>query len=488
MAIKPSIPKGTRDFGPAEVHRRQYILDTIREVFELYGFQPIETPAMEQMSTLTGKYGEEGDKLLFRILNSGDYLSKADAQTLQNKDSGGLAPSIAEKGLRYDLTIPFARFVVQHQNDITLPFRRYQMQPVWRADRPQKGRYREFWQCDADVIGSDSLVSEVELVEIYHRVFDELAIPVTIKINHREFLRVLGQFFNIENRLSEFLAVLDKIDKVGMTTVIQELGSKGFMQIEGGSPVDSGLQNIKDEAKNSINLRNAFQAVRSKLTALNQSVKPDHKDQMDEALYRNTILEQFYELLGWIEPLNKKENDEVVDRVVFDPFLARGLDYYTGTILEVTANNVEIGSIGGGGRYDNLTGVFGLPGISGVGISFGLDRIYDVLEAIDGFPEQVAHTTEAFVVRFEDAPIDKLMAITRDLRKAGIRTEIYPDVAKMKKQFKYADQNHVLWVITAGPEELDKGQVGLKNMTTGDQQTLKLTDAIEQIKADRNNA
>lgn len=452
MAIKPAIPKGTRDFGPKEVHRRQFILNTIRETFEQYGFQPIETPAMENMSTLTGKYGEEGDKLLFRILNSGDYLSKADQQALADQDSNALATSIAEKGLRYDLTIPFARFVVQHQNDITFPFRRYQMQPVWRADRPQKGRYREFWQCDADVIGSDSLVSEVELVEIYLRVFEKLGIPVTVRLNNRKLLEGLAEVIGAKDRFGDITTALDKLDKIGWDGVSDDMANRGMND-----------QTIKQ-------LRSIMEDAGNKLEEWKEAWKNSEKGTMGWSEL-NTV----FELL----------TSEDTENTVFDPTLARGLDYYTGTILEVTAKKVDMGSIGGGGRYDNLTGVFGLEGISGVGISFGLDRIYDVLEEMDGFPEQATKGTEALFIRFEDAPLNKLMEMVRTARNHNVRSELYPDAVKLKKQFKYADQNNIPWVVTAGPEELANNQVGLKNMVTGEQQTLTLPEALAQIEKNR---
>ena len=447
--IKPSIPKGTRDFGPAEVARRQHIMRTIREVFELYGFKPIETPAIEQLSTLTGKYGNEGEKLLFKVLNSGDYLAKANEQALTARDSNALVSSISEKGLRYDLTIPFARYVVMHQNDITLPFRRYQMQPVWRADRPQKGRYREFWQCDADVVGSDSLVCEAELVQIYRLVFERLKVPVHIRINNRKVLDGIATAIGAGEKVNSLTIALDKLDKIGWPGVAAEMEQNGFT----GEQVAS-LKGLLEIGRSPEQLAEA-------LAPYPQGAKG---------------IAEFQELFGLLTSHDKQSAQ-------FDPTLARGLDYDTGTILEVRAEGADIGSIGGGGRYDDLTGVFGLPGVSGVGISFGLDRIYDVMDAKGLFPPDAGTVTQALLVHFDQATFARAFQLVQTLRKAGIPSELYPDQAKIQKQMKYAHTNAIPYVLVVGEQELASGMVTLKTMATGDQQYVKPEEAITIIKA-----
>lgn len=445
MAIqKASVPKGTRDFSSEEVSKRQYIFDKIRRQFQLFGYEPIETPSFENLSTLTGKYGEEGDRLIFKILNSGDFLLKVDEETLQQKDSQKIIPQISERALRYDLTVPFARYVVQHQNEITFPFKRYQMQPVWRADRPQKGRFREFYQCDADVVGSDSLLQEVELISLYDAVFTDLKIPVEIHFNNRKILSGLAEVADISDQLIDFTVALDKLDKIGKEKVIEEMLNKGIPQ-------------------NSID----------KLSAL-FDLKGDYKTQ----------LKSLYEILDSSE-IGKKGIEELefvfkrVDQLGLESAvlklnltLARGLDYYTGAIFEVKAKEVELGSIGGGGRYDDLTGIFGLKDLSGVGISFGLDRIYLVLEEMKLFPESVQNSLEVLFINFGEKEADKAMQLAKDLRSRNVKCEVYPENAKMKKQMQYADRKSVHHVVMIGEKELQTGQFTLKNMISGDQKSL----------------
>jgi len=444
MAIqKPSIPKGTRDFSPEEVSRRQYIFDKIRHQFQLFGYSPIETPSFENLSTLTGKYGEEGDRLIFKILNSGDFLAETDEKLLQEKDSRKLIPQISEKALRYDLTVPFARYVVQHQNEITLPFKRYQMQPVWRADRPQKGRFREFYQCDADVVGSNSLLQEVELVSLYDAVFNELKVPVEIHFNNRKILSGLAEVADISDKLIDFTVALDKLDKIGEEKVKEEMLQKGIPQ----ASIDrlSALFTMSGDFKSQL----------SSLETILSSSETGMKG-IEETRY---VFEQV-ENLG----LNSSE-------LVLNLTLARGLDYYTGAILEVKAKNVQLGSIGGGGRYDDLTGIFGLKGLSGVGISFGLDRIYLVLEELNLFPESLENTLDVLFINFGEKESAKAMEFAKVLRKENIRCEVYPDAAKMKKQMQYADKKAVKFVVVIGEEELKSGQATIKNMYTGEQFT-----------------
>ncbi len=445
MSSKPSIPKGTRDFSPAEMLRRNYIFDTVRSVFSLYGYLPIETPAMENLSTLLGKYGEEGDKLLFRILNSGDFLSGVDRINISSTDPAKLSAQICEKGLRYDLTVPFARFVVQHREEITFPFRRYQMQPVWRADRPQKGRYREFYQCDVDVIGSDSLLNEFELVQIIDQVFRLLNINITIKINNRKILSGIAEIIGEKEKITDITVAIDKLEKIGADGVKKELLEKGISEdaIAKLTPI--------------INLEGT---VGEKLEILSEVFKSSEDGLKGVA--------EMKELFGYIAA------EPFAASVELDLSLARGLNYYTGAIFEVKANDTVMGSICGGGRYDNLTGIFGLPGVSGVGVSFGADRIYDVMLQLNLFPESTGTGTRALVVNFGSGELPVLIKLTDDLRKEGISTEIYPDAAKLKKQFAYADARKIPYVIIAGSEEIKNNQAVVKDMLTGEQEAFGL--------------
>ena len=451
--MKPSIPKGTRDFSPAEMARRNYIFDTIRDVFRLFGYNPIETPAMENLSTLMGKYGEEGDKLLFKILNSGDFLRSVDPKLIEEGNTTRLATQLCEKGLRYDLTVPFARYVVQHRAELQLPFKRYQIQPVWRADRPQKGRYREFYQCDADVVGSDSLLNEVELLQLIDEVFRRLGIRITLKLNNRKVLAGIAELIGAPDRLVDITVAIDKIDKIGIDNVNAELAERG----------------LSDEAI----------ARLQPILAISGT--------LDERL---AALET---LLATSETgsLGVKELREVTSATIdlgldaeldLDVSLARGLNYYTGTIIEVKARDVEIGSITGGGRYDNLTGVFGMPGISGVGISFGADRIYDVLNALELYPAGTSAATQVMFVNFGPAEAAASMAMMKELRAKGISCELYPDAAKMKKQMAYANATAVPFVAMVGETEMGAGRLALKNMTTGEQLTLTPAEAAGAIK------
>ncbi len=452
MAIqKPSIPKGTRDFSPEEVSKRQFIFDSIRQQFQLFGFSPIETPSFENLSTLTGKYGEEGDRLIFKILNSGDYLEKADENLLKEKNSQKLTSQISEKALRYDLTVPFARYVVQHQNEITFPFKRYQMQPVWRADRPQKGRFREFYQCDADVVGSDSLLQEVELISLYDAVFSGLKVPVEIHFNNRKILSGLAEVADISNQLIDFTVALDKLDKIGEEKVKEEMLLKGISE--------SAIQKLSP-------LFSMSGDFNSQLNALEEILKSSETGMEG--------IEEVRFVFDKIEKLGLKSADLVLNLT-----LARGLDYYTGAIFEVKAKDVQMGSIGGGGRYDDLTGIFGLNGISGVGISFGLDRIYLVLEELNLFPESVQNTLDVLFINFGETEAEKAMELAKQLRENGIRCEVYPDNAKMKKQMQYADKKAVKFVAIIGEEELKNSTITLKNMQSGDQTSLSFGDLVE---------
>ncbi|MBP5307196.1 MAG: histidine--tRNA ligase [Paludibacteraceae bacterium] len=450
---KAGIPKGTRDFSPAEMAKRNYIFDTIKSVYKLYGFQQIETPAMENLSTLMGKYGEEGDKLLFKILNSGDYLSSADEKILAQKDSVGLIRSISEKGLRYDLTVPFARYVVQHSGELTMPFKRYQIQPVWRADRPQKGRYREFFQCDADVVGSDSLLNEVELVQIEDEVFTRLGINVVLKINNRKVLAGIAETVGEQDRIVDITVAIDKLDKIGLASVNAELAEKGVSAdaIEKLQPI------IQLKGSNS-----------EKLAVLKEILQTSEtgKKGIEET---ETILS----LLAGVR-LNLE--------VELDLTLARGLNYYTGAIFEVKAKDVEMGSISGGGRYDNLTGVFGLQGVSGVGISFGADRIYDVLNTLDLYPKETVETTKILFVCFGEAEIRYALPLVKQVREQGISAEIYPTPAKMKKQLGYADSKGIPYVAIVGEDEMRQQQVMMKDMTSGEQTLVSVIDLIAKLK------
>lgn len=444
MAIqKPSIPKGTRDFSPLEVDRRQYIIETIKKQFRLFGFAPIETPSFENLSTLTGKYGEEGDRLIFKILNSGDYLAKADENFLSERNSQKLIPQISEKALRYDLTVPFARYVVQHQNEITFPFKRYQIQPVWRADRPQKGRFREFYQCDADVVGSHSLWQEVDLVSLYDSVFNELSLAVEIHINNRKILSGLAEVANISDQLIDFTVALDKLDKIGEEAVKEEMRSKG----------------ISDEAID----------ILSPLFSMNGDYQTQF-DQLKKILSTSEVgmkgIEELEFVFENIDNLGLKKANLVLNLT-----LARGLDYYTGAIFEVKSAAGEFSSsIGGGGRYDDLTGIFGLKDISGVGISFGLDRIYLVLEEQNLFPAiESQHNVQALFINFGDVEARTISKLVRNLRSNNINTELYPDAAKMKKQMQYADKKGIEFVILIGEQEIENQQATVKNMKTGEQ-------------------
>jgi len=449
MAQKPSIPKGTRDFGPQEMSRRNYIFDTIREVYSLYGFQQIETPAMENLSTLMGKYGEEGDKLLFKILNSGDFLRGIGADDLGAGATGHLAAQLCEKGLRYDLTVPFARYVVQHREELTLPFRRYQIQPVWRADRPQKGRYREFYQCDADVVGSDSLLCEVELMQIIDEVFRRFGIRVCIKINNRKILSGIAEMIGEADKIVDITVAIDKLDKIGLDAVNEELRQVGISE--------EAIQKLQPIINLSGTNQEKIQTMREALAGIEVGQKG-----LDEVEY---VLKTGPGLLA------------------FDLTLARGLNYYTGCIFEVKALDVEIGSITGGGRYDNLTGIFGMPGLSGVGISFGADRIYDVLNQLDLYPKTVTTATQVLFVNFGEKETAYSLPIAAKLRAQGIRTETYPDASKMKKQMQYANQKGIPFVAMTGETEMAEGKVMLKNMQTGEQQLLSPDEMILKLKS-----
>ena len=450
MAQKPSIPKGTRDFGPVEMAKRNYIFNTIRSVYELYGFQQIETPAQETLATLMGKYGEEGDKLLFKILNSGDYLAKIDDEELRERNTLRLASKICEKGLRYDLTVPFARYVVMHREELQLPFKRYQVQPVWRADRPQKGRYREFYQCDGDVVGSDSLINEVELMQIVDTVFSRFGVRVQIKINNRKILTGIAEVIGAADKIVDITVAIDKLDKIGIDNVNAELREDGLTddQIEKLQPIIM-LEGTNDEKLNTI-----AEVLRDSQTGLKG---------VEETRY----------ILGFLTSLNNE--------IQLDLTLARGLSYYTGAIFEVKALDTPMGSISGGGRYDNLTGIFGMPGLSGVGISFGVDRIYDVLNALDLYPKDSLQTTQVLFINFGEKETAYCLPIINKVRAQGIRAEIYPDSAKMKKQMSYANAKQIPFVVLAGESEMAAQKVTLKNMETGEQQLVSPDELIERL-------
>ncbi|MCI6625692.1 MAG: histidine--tRNA ligase [Bacteroidales bacterium] len=453
MAQKPSIPKGTRDFSPIEMAKRNYIFNTIKEVFLLYGFQQIETPAMENLSTLMGKYGEEGDKLLFKMLNSGDYLKNAPAEMLEQHDYIHLIPKISEKGLRYDLTVPFARYVVMHRNDIQFPFKRYQIQPVWRADRPQKGRYREFHQCDADVVGSDSLMNEIELVGMIDEVFKRFGINVIIKINNRKVLSGIAEVIGAPDKIVDITVAIDKIDKIGLENVNAELLEKGLSQ----DAVDA-LQPL-------LTLSGSNEEKLATLSTLLASSEVGMKG-VEELRY----------------VLSNSEAQQPKGVVELDVSLARGLNYYTGTIIEVKAKDVAIGSITGGGRYDNLTGVFGMPGTSGVGISFGADRIYDVLNTLELYPKDTLASTKVLFVNFGEKEGAQSLQYVMKLRANGIPAEIYPDSTKMKKQMSYANDKNVAYVAMVGETEMANGTIALKCMETGEQENLTINEVISKLK------
>jgi histidyl-tRNA synthetase len=437
---KPSIPKGTRDFSPEETAKRNYIFDTIIEVYRLYGFRRIETPAMENLSTLMGKYGEEGDKLLFKILNSGHFMGDMSAEDIAEGNSAKTANKISEKGLRYDLTVPFARYVVMHRNDITFPFKRYQIQPVWRADRPQKGRYREFFQCDADIVGTDSLLNEVELIQIIDEVFSRFGIRVSIKLNNRKILSGIAEIVGEADKVTDITVAIDKLDKIGTEKVNEELAAKGIAR--------QAIDKLQPILQLSGNAGEKLAKLKEILASSSTGLKG-----VDEIEYI----------------FNKTALLSLKNELTLDLTLARGLNYYTGAIIEVKALDAEIGSITGGGRYDNLTGIFGLPGVSGVGISFGADRIYDVLQQLGLFPESFAHTTDLLFVNFGEKEADYLLPTMQQLRNAGIRCELYPDAAKMKKQMAYADSNHIPFVAIVGENEIKEGTITLKNMESGEQ-------------------
>lgn len=452
MAQKPGIPKGTRDFSPIEMARRNYIFDTIREAFRLFGYRQIETPAMENLSTLMGKYGEEGDKLLFKILNSGDFMKDVKPEDLAANNLPRLTNEMCEKGLRYDLTVPFARFVVQHRNEIQMPFKRFQIQPVWRADRPQKGRYREFYQCDADVVGSDSLENEVELLSLIDFVMARLGIRTCIHVNNRKILSGIAEAIGEADKVIDITVAIDKIDKIGIENVNAELREKG----------------LKEEA---------IEALRPLLL-----LEGDNNEKLDivsRILAQSEIgqkgVEEMREVLGGFEDLSHACDVE------FDVSLARGLNYYTGTIIEVKALDVEIGSITGGGRYDNLTGVFGVSGLSGVGISFGADRIYDVLNALDLYPEEISSSVKVLFLNFGPAEAKAAQRCIKALREAGISAQLYPDAAKIKKQMQYANAEGVMYVAMIGEEELANDTVSLKNMTDGSQETVKQSELTAKL-------
>ena len=453
MAQKTAIPKGTRDFSPIEMAKRNYIFDTIRSQFKLFGYKQIETPAMENLSTLMGKYGEEGDKLLFKILDSGDYLKNIPDELLQERNSLKLATKIAEKGLRYDLTVPFARFVVQHRNELSMPFKRFQIQPVWRADRPQKGRYREFYQCDADVVGSDSLLNEAELISLIDSVFKRLKVNVLIKLNNRKILTGIAQVLGCEDKIIDITVAIDKIDKIGIEKVKEELLAKGLSEetVETLKPI----LELHGDNSSKINI-------------------------MEDFLISSEIgrkgIEELKEVLKFSDALNLSSEIEV------DFSLARGLNYYTGTIIEVKAKDVEIGSITGGGRYDNLTGIFGMPGLSGVGISFGADRIYDVLNALNLYPDEITGNVKVMFVNFGQEEALKSLQYVNILRENGISALLYPDNAKMKKQMQMANDDKVPFVAIVGKDELEAGKIMLKNMETGSQELVSVEDIIEKLK------
>lgn len=453
MAQKPSIPKGTRDFSPVEMARRNYIFDTIREVFRLYGFRQIETPAMENLSTLMGKYGEEGDKLLFKILNSGNYLKSTDHELLNAEEpSGRLTSQLCEKGLRYDLTVPFARYVVMHRNELQLPFKRFQIQPVWRADRPQKGRYREFYQCDADIVGSDSLVNEIELLQIIDEVFSRLGIRIAIKLNNRKVLAGIAELIGAPDKLIDITVAIDKIDKIGIDNVVVELRERGLS--------DDAVERLRPILAISGSLDERLSALSSLLADTPVGVAG---------------VEELRAVVSGVESLGMKAQLDL------DVSLARGLNYYTGTIIEVKALDVQIGSITGGGRYDNLTGVFGMPGLSGVGISFGADRIYDVLNTLDLYPENTSAASKVIFLNLGADESTVSLKAAKMLRASGIAAEVYPDTVKMKKQMAYADAMRIPFVAIIGETELESGTVTLKDMEAGNQETVALDDLVARL-------
>jgi histidyl-tRNA synthetase len=458
MSIKPSLPKGTRDFMPEAMQKREFILTTIKTVFRKYGFQPIETPAMENLNTLTGKYGEEGDKLIFKILNSGDFLKKSDRAAFADDNSNAFGVSVSDKALRYDLTVPFARFVVQNQNDLTFPFKRYQIQPVWRADRPQKGRFREFYQCDADAVGSDSLLMELEFIRMYDEVFKKLQVPAAIHMNNRKLLAGLAEVMGIGDRLTEFTVILDKLDKIGNEGVANELKEKGFSE-----KAATMLFNIL-------------------------STKGSNAEKMEvfkNTLSGNAMGEKGLEELEFV--LKNLDSLKLTNDVVLDVSLARGLDYYTGAIFEVKPVGVEMGSIGGGGRYDDLTGIFGMKNLSGIGISFGLDRIQLVMEELSLFPEMDGNSTEVLFVNFGEAESLYSLTFANELRDLGVKAEVYPDSSKMKKQLDFANKKNIPNVILIGSNEMQAEKYTMKNMLDGTQQDYSRIEILEYFSNHKNS-
>jgi histidyl-tRNA synthetase len=448
------IPKGTRDFAPEVMVRRNYIFSVIRSSFERYGYLPLETPSMENLSTLTGKYGEEGDQLIFKVLNNGDYLKDAEDAALSQRDSKKLSFSICDRALRYDLTVPFARFVVMNHNQLALPFKRYQIQPVWRADRPQKGRYREFYQCDADVVGSNSLINEVELIQIFDEVLTRLGLPdFSIKLNNRKILSGMAEVAQASAKMMDMTIAIDKLDKIGAEGVAKELREKGF-------------------SEDQLNIINGVLTL--------SGSNSEKVDQIERLLGSSEIAQkgiaELRFILSRVEAVGLERG-----KLELDLTLARGLNYYTGAIFEVKANGVQMGSICGGGRYDDLTGIFGVPGLSGVGISFGADRIYDVMNELNLFPTEIGATTKVLFANFGEQEEMFILPVLRDLRKAGVNAEIYPEAAKMKKQFKYADDKKIPFVAIIGADEMANGQVSLKNMQTGDQTTMAIADLVKQF-------
>lgn len=451
--MKPSVPKGTRDFSPIEMAKRNYIFNTIRSVFANYGFKQIETPSMENLSTLMGKYGEEGDKLLFKVLNSGDWAAKLSDEELLAKNSIKLTNKVSEKGLRYDLTVPFARYVVQHRDEITFPFKRFQIQPVWRADRPQKGRYREFFQCDADVVGSDSLVYEAEMIEMIDQAFQKFGIDVVIKLNNRKVLAGIAEWIGEADRIIDITVAIDKMDKIGLDKVNEEMMAKGI-------PAEA-VEKLKPILL---------------LEGTNEEKVAKLREVLAESATAQKGLDELEEVLRYVG------ESDVKCGVELDLTLARGLNYYTGAILEVKALGVEMGSISGGGRYDNLTGIFGLPGVSGVGFSFGADRIYDVLTMLDKFPKEATAGTRVIFLAFDQKGLDYCRPLVREVRRAGIAAEIYPEIAKMKKQMTYADNNQIPYVAIVGDSEIEADKVMLKNMASGEQKLLAVSEVIDLLK------
>lgn len=445
--MKPSIPKGTRDFTPSQVYKRNYIFDCIRTVFEKFGYQPIETPTMENLSTLTGKYGEEGDKLLFKVLNNGDFLAKADEVALQEKNSQQVLPTISKRGLRYDLTVPFARFVVMHQNDLAFPFKRYQIQPVWRADRPQKGRYQEFFQCDVDVVGSDALVYEAELAQIYDQVFQQLGVNVAIKVNNRKVLAGIAEVAGIADKFVDMTVAIDKLDKIGLDGVKNELALRGIAN-EAIEKILKLLQEKELEA-----LEKAFEQSETGLKGIEE-------------------LRTFFKYLNCGDQFND---------IAFDITLARGLNYYTGCIFEVVAKDVKMGSLGGGGRYDDLTSIFGMKDMSGVGVSFGAERIYDVMEELNCFPDQSDQSLQLLLIAFDNETHLFAFKCLDEIRRAGIRAELYPEPVKLKKQMKYANARNVPFVGLIGSEEMSAAVMTIKQMDTGDQGKMTVTEVIQKL-------